>query len=301
MRIRGIASALHGVDTMHFTTSVVAAERKDSIVLESVWREKVDTSTIDSVIERYLETITHVLSHQKTDAPFVHVPIVYCTQEGPLIPAITTHLESQRSGDTEARATISSILREKLHALIPSSSTFSFHPRGYQPHAFGCDIKLNRREQPIEENKRIQRDAWIRNLFWKAKNENNSSAKQELDVLIQILAEQYAKRYLESGGDASTRFFLLGSHAPEFKESASYNMIQWLDLREQFAKHLIQLLHIDHNICVKAPLDAPSPPTADITATYLSDILDELFGITEKSVVMVQPQKFDWGLPTNCI
>ena len=304
MPIHGVASALHGTDSLLFTTSIVRAERKDDIELTDVWREKMEAdsmSSIRSIIERYVETVRNVVSLQQSESASIPVPVAYCTQDGPLTEVVS---ESMRAGDAhiglEADEShishIGSFVHSRIRQVIEEPDAFSFHLRGYLPHAFGCDVDLKRRETKIEVRKRQKRDAWLRSLYWKVKNEQSHEALQELHEAIDILAEQYASRYTDAGGDASTRFFLIGSHVPEHKNDMQYNMIQWFDLRQRFAKKLMQILNISHHICVKAPLDPPSPPTADITATYLADLLGG-----EQCAVMVKSRDGYKGEQTRCV
>lgn len=258
----GIASALHGRDALQWTTSVVIANQQDDIVLGEVWREAVDPaapSSVRAVIDRYVRTVRSTLLLRESGP---EMPVVYCTQEGPMVAAIENALGTSRVSDHVERA---------LRSGIEDPSSIAFHPRGYQHQAFGCDVPVRKRGVTVEERQRAKRNARLRSLYWKADRQADAPARSELERYIDVLAERYAERYRASGWDASTRFFLLGSHVPEHTGDVQYNMIRWFDFRRRFAEKMISLLGIDHSICVKAPLDPPSPPTADITATYLAD------------------------------
>lgn len=267
MPLYGIASAVHGGETLRWTTSTVVARSAGEIVLDDVWREEVDPGNAEAVratIARCVDSVRRAVAARRGNDT---VAVVYCTQEGPRIPDMEAAL-----GASPISKLVESAVREGL----PDPSSISFHPRGYKPRAFVCDVPVRRREGPtIEERARARRNAHLRDLYLKAEHDPGGEAMHRLGTYVDVLAERYAQRYRESGWDASTRFFLLGSHVPERKDDVQYNLIRWFDFRKRFAEALIGHLGIDHCICVKAPLDPPSPPTADIAATYLADRMVE--------------------------
>lgn len=258
----GIASALHGGETLRWTTSLVVANAADDVVLGDVWREEVDPcapGAVRATVGRYVESVRAAIALQ---ANGTRVPVAYCTQDGPRIPEVERVLGAGHMGSF-----VEGALSEALH----DPALIAFHPRGYRPQAFGCDVRVKRRDATVEDRVRERRNIRLRDLYLKASDDEGGEAMAELRAYVDVLAEAYARRYRESGWDASTRFFLLGSHVPELKDDVQYNLVRWFDFRRRFAERLIVLLGIDHCVCVKAPLDPPSPPTADITATYLVD------------------------------
>ena len=111
----------------------------------------------------------------------------------------------------------------------------------------------------------------------------DSKALRKLEAYARKKARTCARDLKQRGIDIP-RFVQYGLQNGDFQKTVSYTVIEWDKYKQAFIDELVKYMPQPHNICVKGPDDKPSPPFADICATYLADYWDILEGLKGNTV-----------------
>jgi|GEM_PF-3400718 len=311
----GVASAIHGRTFDRMTASVVEGTTKDDFRLWNKWTEPVEIANPDSIrqtMRRLLSTVTETVGLQRAAEPKkVGVPVVFgwpVEFPGPefydRIRSVFRHLESGKHAkpfpiisQSERRGPFASVSKTAMdhiravmsrhvrtQGLLEQDVTIQGRVFAEEDYRIGATT-LERHVQSLARVNH-ERDALLLSLRDRAER-----GDEESKIHLRAVATEFGRvngaTYRETGHDGSARFYMTGPRKPPFTTSPFYNMIQWLDLRQRFGQGFMAASGIRHHMSIKAPTDPPSPPFADVTATYLADKMDKLSGVQEPRVVMV--------------
>lgn len=316
-----ITAAIHG-DQPKFTTTVVGGDRKNNIRMIGTWSESIDLrseQSVRTVLDTYLTHIGDVLRRQRAETDQVPVPVVFgwpiAFTPGALIrnmhkafgdlvpePRVTKKDRNARRERGSRELTAAERNREsqsKMHLIgdlvrahctrvlrMPNAATF-------KPRVFTDNYAAMGVTDPAVEDRVRQRDlAWelVYMDLLECATAGDAVAMRALEQKVREAAEEMAYSVAVAGlhGPGQNRFMLTGLPRPPFTENLRLNCFVPLHLREVFARELIRILGYTYNIAVKAPVDPPSKPFADVGATYIGDDLDRLAGRHDPTVVIVQ-------------
>ncbi len=111
----------------------------------------------------------------------------------------------------------------------------------------------------------------------------DTEARRTLEYYARQIARS-VKEELHEGTYSTTRFIVCGE-----KHSLKYKFLDWFDLKDVFVNEFVRGMGNPHNVCVKTSNDRPSPPFADICATYIADQFDILEGVSRKRHIYARP------------
>ena len=148
----------------------------------------------------------------------------------------------------------------------------AYHHRGFlNPHraSTGADISAI-----LTQVRESQDERDIKAL--KARGKERQVARNQLIRIVKRIAESNAlrtKREAHAAAGSDHRFIHIGlPNNAEMRELEYYNVFHDDDeLRQIFAAEFMRVLGIKYNVALKCTRDQPSPPFADVVATYLAD------------------------------
>lgn len=303
MKLLGIASAVHGLDGLKLTTSVVGGDSKDNIVLLDRNSRDLDPNSPKSVYEvfgEYLHRISEVVTQQRIEVVSA-VPVVFGWPADLDLPQMVDHLSAQftrymlkddkdkkykrrKENETfQEKMVRSKAQMHKVKVLIEGYARansqitregIKFLPRGFRNFS---------RELPEEEVRsvieRIDPEWEQKFRTLKERAQTRSSAREGLKTEVRKIALDFVRFYFSQvSREDETRFFMTGAPSiPQMVQSERHNCFYGdEELRQIFAEVIIKVSQIDYNIALKCPRDPSSPQFSDVAATYVADNLDQL-------------------------
>lgn len=282
-RFHGVAWAIRDKDPVLEATQV-AGETKEEIFIEETWRQPIDPrdarSTKDA-FDRMLELVVRTVQLQKKEGSGRPVPISLgwpkqFEQAG----------ESSESDLTALGRNLRSRYARLLNAGPQSERSIvtdiiSRHV-GTRPNLSQADVSPNGRLFQIEgsiaagiADEKPEREAALQELYEAIENQVPGSGGAAHD-LMRYQATMMANGYRHFLPNANrTTFFATAPAMEPFISRHWYNFPGYHnDLRQTYARTLIQLLGLKHNISVKVPQDTQSPAFADPCAAEVADEMD---------------------------
>lgn len=308
----GVAAAIYEAQSLRFATTVVKGVAKDQIEVVRTKTHDVDMSNPDmlaAAFQEYLATLKATVVDQR-NALKAAIPIVLgWPQElniervgrvlerkfGKLVkgPHVAKGVERDRginAAHLKYRDIVGQIINGYLVNQGVGAEEFLYQHRGFlNPQRASASAHI---DDIVEQVKHSKDERDIRAL--KARGKDRPVARNELIRLVKILAARNASRTRQvahNAGGNDHRFILTGLPGhPEMKELEYYNVFHDdNELRQIFAAEFMRILGIRYNVALKCCRDQPSPPFADVVATYLADLMDMYFhGEIRPAAVMVK-------------
>ncbi|PIQ78284.1 hypothetical protein COV82_01310 [Candidatus Peregrinibacteria bacterium CG11_big_fil_rev_8_21_14_0_20_46_8] len=165
-------------------------------------------------------------------------------------------------------------------------ASIAFHPRGFRDAREELQIAPSGQSLSDTEYKWIQEFERLRERA-KTRLAARGLLNRHIETRAVTLLDQLIKYNLEG----ENRFIMLRDFGdPESPQDRLWSqfLVGEDALRQHFAKCIIGILEYENNICIKCSGDPPSPPFADVAATYVADNLDRMeYGRVCPTAVMV--------------
>ncbi|TSC79169.1 MAG: hypothetical protein G01um101425_806 [Candidatus Peregrinibacteria bacterium Gr01-1014_25] len=322
-KLYAINAAIHGTP-LRMSTSVVAGNSKEEIRTQETWTEPIQPKSADSVhavLSLYLQRIGQVFVKQRLETDRVPLPVVFGWPaeftSGALVANIRERFgdilpppprvskKEKRERKAAPMSPMTMIEREKVskrhmetvgqlvkcytsRVLGATDGAIDFSPRAFTDTY--ADIPSQR--DRMADRARVHDFTWeiVFNALLEKAKAGDTEAKRALDERVREQAREMALTLIQARqlADGQGRFIMTGLPHPPFTENLRLNCFTELNLRDVFARELIRIIGYRHHIALKAPMDPPSRPFADVGATFIADNFNALTGSRDLTAAIVR-------------